>query len=81
MKNYARGERNAASKLTDADVELIRAAYDARCRRIDEIDRQIEMLQLERMRLRDRVSYKQLALKFEVSEVQVARIIRLEQRG
>jgi len=77
---YRKGEQNSAAKLSDSDVVLIRSAYDSRERRIREIDSQIDALNLERMRLRDRVNYRQLALKFEVSETQIARIIRLEMR-
>jgi len=67
-------------KLSDDDVDLIRSAYQQRTDRIAEIDAQIQALGLERDRLRDRVSHRQLALKFEVSETTVARILRFEAR-
>jgi hypothetical protein len=74
------GENNPQAKLSNADVRLIREAYDMKEKRIAEIDRQIESLGLERDRLRDRVSQRQLALKFDVSLNTIGRIIRLELR-
>jgi hypothetical protein len=78
---YASGERHPQAKLTDAKVAELRDLYERRTARIAEIDAQIEKLELERMRLRDKYSHRQLSLDFNIAVVTVARLIRRELRG
>jgi len=72
------GDLNSQAKVTSIDVELIRDSFEYRDRRIAEIDAKIEKLKQERIDLRANINHKQYALKFDISEPQVARIIRFK---
>ena len=78
---YPSGERHPQAKLSDAKVAELRDLYERRTARIAEIDAQIEKLELERMRLRDKYSHRQLSLDFGVAVITVARLIRRDLRG
>jgi hypothetical protein len=78
---YAAGERHPQAKLTDARVAELRDLYERRTARIAEIDAQIEKLELERMRLRDKYSHRQLSLDFNIAVVTVSRLIRRDFRA
>ena len=72
------GDSNKQAKVTAIDVGLMRQSFEYRDNRIAEIDAEIEKLKKERIDLRANINHKQYAFKFEISEVQVARILRFE---
>jgi len=76
QNRYASGERNGQAKLTWEDAELIVDMVEYRDKRIDEIDLEIENLKKERAKLKVDVSQKQLALKFDVSDITIRRLVQ-----
>jgi hypothetical protein len=75
-KNYVAGDKNGNSKLTWEDAALIVDMVEYRDKRIDEIDLEIEKLKAERVKLKSDVSQKQLALKFDVSDITIRRLVQ-----
>jgi len=75
-KNYARGEDNGGAKLTWEDTALITDMVEYRDKRLNDIDKEIEDLKEERKKLKNDISQKQLAFKFDVSPITIRRVVQ-----
>jgi len=75
-KNYARGEDNGGAKLTWEDTALIADMVEYRDKRLNDIDKEIEDLKKERRKIKNDISQKQLAFKFDVSPITIRRVVQ-----
>ena len=81
VKNYATGDRNAATKLSDSDCMLMVELHDSYKEDLASIDSQIQQLKEKRMEIKRRMRRSVIADMFGISEVHCSRIINGDQRG
>ncbi len=72
---FNKGENNINAKLTTEEADLLCELWEYRKKRIFAIDCDIEKLKKERIKLKNDISRRQLAFKFEVTERTVTNII------